>query len=257
MQGLFSTVDEPLPRLAGSQPRAVVVSFAVHAVLVAALVLVPIFWSEAPPLIPDDPLQVFVYDPPPPPPLPPPLGSGLVDRARRAETRPPEPAPSAEAPRLEVAVLPAAEPAPTPDVADDAGGSPTGSPIGVPEGMEGGVEGGMVGGVPGGVIGGVIGGTGHGLPPPVLDYDQPPRVLRQPRPEYPPDAFVKKVEGVVVVEILIDDTGRVVRMRIVQSVPLLDAAALDAVRQWVFLPAIRRGRPVATVATAPVRFRIY
>jgi protein TonB len=143
------------------------------------------------------------------------------------------------------------------EAADDAGGSPTGSPNGVPEGMEGGLEGGMVGGMPGGVIGGVIGGTGTGPIVPVLDYDQGPRLLRQARPEYPHEAFTKKIEGVVVMEILIDDTGRVARMRILQSVPLLDAAALDAVRQWIFVPAVRHGRPVATIAVAPVRFTIY
>jgi outer membrane biosynthesis protein TonB len=39
-------------------------------------------------------------------------------------------------------------------------------------------------------------------------------------------------------------------------VPLLDAAAVAAVRQWVFAPALRKGRPVATLAIAPVAFRI-
>jgi protein TonB len=122
--------------------------------------------------------------------------------------------------------------------------------------MEEGVEGGVVGGVPGGVIGGVIGGTGTG-PVPVYNVDRPPRLLRQVKPTYPPDAFTKKIEGTVVVEILIDDTGRVARARVLQSIPLLDAAALEAVRQWVFAPAIKGGRPVATIALAPVSFRIY
>jgi protein TonB len=122
--------------------------------------------------------------------------------------------------------------------------------------MEGGVEGGMVGGVPGGVIGGVIGGTGTG-PVPVLDYDRPPRALRTTKPVYPPDAFVKKVEGTVLLEILIDDSGRVARVRIVQSMPLLDRAAVEAVRTWIFEPAYKKGRPVASLASAPVTFRIY
>ena len=39
--------------------------------------------------------------------------------------------------------------------------------------------------------------------------------------------------------------------------PLLDAAALEAVRQWVFAPAHKKGRPVATLALAPVTFRIF
>jgi protein TonB len=106
------------------------------------------------------------------------------------------------------------------------------------------------------VLGGVLGGTGD-IPVPVMDYDRPPRLIRKTKPEYPREAFAKKVEGVVVVEILIDASGRVARVHVTQSVPLLDAAALDAVRQWVFEPAIRQGRPVATLAVAPVSFRIY
>jgi protein TonB len=122
--------------------------------------------------------------------------------------------------------------------------------------MPGGVEGGMVGGVPGGVIGGVIGGTGTG-PVPVVDYDRPPRALRTPRPDYPPEAFVKKVEGTVMLEILIDATGRVAGVRVAQSIPLLDKAAVDVVRTWRFEPAVKHGRPVASLAFAPVTFRIY
>ncbi len=138
----------------------------------------------------------------------------------------------------------------------EAPGSPNGSESGVPEGMEEGVEGGVVGGVPGGVVGGVIGGTGTG-PVPLRDVDRPPRLLRQVRPIYPHDAFVKKIEGTVVIEIVIDERGQVVRTRVVRSVPLLDAAAVDAVRQWIFAPAEKRGRPVATIAVTPVSFRIF
>jgi len=140
----------------------------------------------------------------------------------------------------------------------EAPGSPHGSESGRPEGMEEGVEGGVVGGVPGGVVGGVIGGSGTGpIPFPVRDPDRPPRLLRQVKPVYPSEAFVKKVEGTVVLEMLIDDRGQVVRTRVVQSVPLLDAAAIAAVRQWIFAPAIKKGRAVASVALAPVSFRIF
>jgi protein TonB len=122
--------------------------------------------------------------------------------------------------------------------------------------MEGGVEGGVVGGVIGGVVGGVIGGTGTG-PVPVSDYDRAPRLVRQTKPRYPPEAFVKKVQGVVLVEFLIDSTGRVSHPRVVRSIPLLDEAALEAVREWVFYPALRRGQAVPTIARAPVSFTIY
>ncbi len=116
----------------------------------------------------------------------------------------------------------------------------------------------MVGGVPGGVVGGVIGGTGTGpVPALVYDYDRPPRLLNPTKPKYPADAFVRKVEGVVIVEFVIDATGHVVRTRIIQSIPMLDAAALETVRTWEFTPALKHGRPVATAAQAPVTFRIF
>ena len=105
------------------------------------------------------------------------------------------------------------------------------------------------------MVGGVIGGTGAIIP--VQDYDRPPRLLKQVRPTYPQEAFAKKVEGTVVLELLIDGAGRVANARVVQSVPALDGAALEAVREWLFAPAIKQGKPVATVARAPVTFRIY
>lgn len=117
--------------------------------------------------------------------------------------------------------------------------------------------GGVVGGVPGGVLGGVIGGTGDILPVPVSSPDRLPRLLRMVKPEYPQEAFVKKVQGVVYLEILIDSNGRVVRARVTRSVPLLDDAAVAAVRQWVFVPAVKAGQRVATLAMAPVTFTLY
>ena len=59
------------------------------------------------------------------------------------------------------------------------------------------------------------------------------------------------------VEILIDSTGRVAKARVVRSIPMLDASALQTVYQWRFSPAIKNGHPVATIAHAPVMFRIY
>jgi len=117
-----------------------------------------------------------------------------------------------------------------------------------------GVEGSVVSGVPGGEVGKVVVGTGT---LPVMDYDQPPRVIKITRPQYPMEAFIKKIEGTVIVEILIDSTGRVDRARVIQSVPLLDAMALQTVYQWLFSPAVKNGRPVPTLAHAPIAFRIY
>ena len=229
-------------------------SIAGHVVAIAMLVAIPLLWPENPPDHPDY-IRALIYNPPPPPPPPLPKGSGLIEKMEPAkpvtpETKPEEPTLTAEieVPKEEELKPEAREPE------SEQAGSETGSDFGVAEGMEAGVEGGVVGGVPGGVIGGTIGGTGDG---PILDYDQPPRPIKITRPQYPQEAFVKKIEGIVELEIIIDANGRVARARVVKSIPLLDAAAIQTVQQWVFSPAIKDGRPVATIASAPVQFRIF
>ena len=224
-----------------------------HVLIVAAAVLVPILWPEEMPR--PDYVRALLYNPPPPPPPPLPKGSALVEKKEMPKRTAPEPTPEKRPePKIDSPVVVEAQPKEARAAESDQFGSPHGSDIGVLEGMEEGVEGGVVGGVPGGVIGGVVGGTGD---IPVTDYDQPARPIRLTKPVYPQEGFVKKIEGTVVVEILIDVTGRVSRARVVQSIPALDAAALACVRQWVFAPAMRHGRPVPTLASAPVHFKIY
>jgi protein TonB len=233
-------------------------SYALHTILFLLIVFIPIF---APTDLPErDYVRALLYDPPPPPPPPLPKGS----RAKPEPEKPQPPKPVVEEPQEEPEFTAPIETETPVEVAelqqeetvspDEQWGSENGSDFGVLEGMEEGVEGGMVGGIPGGVLGGVLGGTGTG---PVMDYDSPPRPIKITRPQYPQEAFVKKVEGTVTVEILIDSTGRVVRARVIQSVPMLDAAALQTVYQWIFQPAVKHGRPVPTIAHAPVAFRIY
>ncbi|HXK09078.1 MAG TPA: TonB family protein [Vicinamibacteria bacterium] len=251
--------------LASSAPRKVtrwqkigaVTTVSAHVLIVALIVFVPIFWPEALPEQGDR--RVVFFDAPPPPPPPLPRGSPMV----REKAKPETPKPVTETkPKAELtAPIETQTPKETAKLEPETGvrpedqfGSATGSDFGDPLGMEEGVEGGVVGGVPGGVLGGMLGGTGTG---PVMDYDSPPRPLKITRPQYPQEAFVKKIEGTVVVEILIDSQGRVIRARVIQSVPLLDAAALQTVYQWVFQPAVKHGRPVPTIAHAPVAFRIY
>ena len=75
-------------------------------------------------------------------------------------------------------------------------------------------------------------------------------------PVYPPLARAGRVEGVVIIEATIDPSGRVQDAKILQSIPLLDAAALDAVRQWEYTPTLLNGSPVAVVMTVTVHFRL-
>jgi protein TonB len=256
---LFATglsTSGPRPRTRW-QRTGVRISLIAHVVIVGLIVFVPIFMPEE---LPDQgDRRIVFFDPPPPPPPPLPRGSPLQPEKAKPET--PKPVTESK-PRPEfTAPIETRQPQQTAQLQPDAGirpedqfGSATGSDFGDPLGMEEGVEGGVVGGVPGGVLGGVLGGTGTG---PVMDYDSAPRPIKITRPQYPQEAFVKKIEGTVVVEILIDSQGRVVRARVIQSVPLLDAAALQTVYQWIFQPAVKHGRPVPTIAHAPVAFRIY
>jgi TonB family protein len=87
--------------------------------------------------------------------------------------------------------------------------------------------------------------------------DQLPRMIQNARPEYPHDAFLKNIQGIVEFDVLIDGTGRVVHARLIKSIPLLDSAARRCVLQWKFSPGTRRGHPVVVRGNAPVAFRIY
>ena len=64
------------------------------------------------------------------------------------------------------------------------------------------------------------------------------------------------MQGVVIVEAVISTTGHVVEARILRSVPLLDQAALDAVRQWRYTPSLLNGVPVPVVMTVTVTFTL-
>ena len=73
-------------------------------------------------------------------------------------------------------------------------------------------------------------------------------------PIVPPEAIQAGVNGVVVVEITIETDGTVKHVRVLRGIPLLDQAALDAVRQWRYEPTLRDGQAVPVVITVPVRF---
>jgi TonB family protein len=81
-----------------------------------------------------------------------------------------------------------------------------------------------------------------------------PMKIKDVRPVYPPVARDAGVQGVVVLEAVIDETGAVSAARVLRSIPLLDQAALDAVRQWQFTPTLLNGAPVPVVMTVTINF---
>ncbi|HVL67264.1 MAG TPA: energy transducer TonB [Vicinamibacterales bacterium] len=132
---------------------------------------------------------------------------------------------------------------------------------GVSEGVPGGVE----GGVPGGVLGGVVGGLPEAPPPPPPPPQAPVRVggniktptkIKDVRPVYPPIAQSARVQGMVIIEATIGADGRVKDAKVLRSIPLLDQAALDAVKQWQFTPTLLNGVPVPVIMTVTVNFTL-
>jgi protein TonB len=75
-------------------------------------------------------------------------------------------------------------------------------------------------------------------------------------PVYPPIAQSARVQGVVIVEAIIDREGKVGYSRILRSIPLLDQAALDAVNQWEFTQTRLNGSPVPVIMTVTVQFTL-
>ena len=75
-------------------------------------------------------------------------------------------------------------------------------------------------------------------------------------PVYPDIAMRARVAGMVILEAVIDAEGRVVNVKVLRSVPMLDQAAIDAVRQWEFTPTRLNGVPVPVVMTVTVNFTL-
>jgi len=133
-----------------------------------------------------------------------------------------------------------------------------------------GSAGSAVGGVGGGVIGGVVGGVVGGLPaapppPPPPPAAAPVRVggtIKAPaktkhvNPVYPPVAQSSRIQGVVILEAVIGPDGRVTGAKVLKSIPLLDQAALDAVKQWEFTPTVVNGVAVPVIMTTTVTFSL-
>jgi protein TonB len=98
-------------------------------------------------------------------------------------------------------------------------------------------------------------GTGPGLVRAGGDIKPPIRTVYV-APVYPEIASRARVSGVVVVECTIDPSGQVTDARVITGHPLLDRAALDAVRQWRYTATRLNGVPVAVLMTVTVRFTV-
>ena len=85
-----------------------------------------------------------------------------------------------------------------------------------------------------------------------------PELLHRVAPAYPELARMAGAEGRVLLEVWIDETGRVRDVQVVRSdaASTLERAAIEAVRQWLFAPARQGGQPVRVRVHVPIEFRL-
>jgi periplasmic protein TonB len=118
-------------------------------------------------------------------------------------------------------------------------------------------------------VGTIPGDVEHVLaPPPVIakaPVVEPVKIggtIRQPLkvhnvdPVYPTLAQAARVQGIVIIEATLSPDGQVSNARILRSIPLLDQAALEAVRQWQYTPTLLNGVPVPVIMTITVMFTL-
>jgi protein TonB len=177
--------------------------------------------------------------------------------ARSSTSNAPEP-PAARGTPPPVAPPPETTPA-TPDM-HDVDGTSSGVDGGVKDGVAASDGGG--GGVPDGSRAGGPGendAAGSQPAPQSVAVDpirgvKAPRKIKDVKPVYPAGAVAARAYGMIVVEATIGPDGKVKNARILRSVPLLDQAALDAVRQWEFEPTLLNGAPVAVILNVVINF---
>jgi len=212
------------------------VSLALHTIAAALIVIVPLLSADQLP-DPASAVKAFFVEPmaapaPPPPPPPP---------AARPVT-PPKIQPKPIAENQFVAPVEVPEEI-TPEESIDMG-----------EGT------GVEGGVPGGVVGGIVGGLPD-APAPVQAVRvggqiKEPKKLKNVAPVYPDIAKQARVQGVVILECTISPQGKVTDVKVLRGIPLLDQAAIEAVKQWIYTPTLLNGVPVPVIMTVTVNFKL-
>jgi protein TonB len=248
---------------AGERERwawALIAAGLVHAVALLVGLTLPHGTAKAAPL-PEEPEVVFFSFPPPPAAASSAAHATAPERVKRhARTRAPRVVPTlamkTPVPEPVEAPVETANPETPQDTPPEAEEPPASEATGTP-GVQG-VVAGIVGGVLEGREGGLPGATG-GSALELKQVARAPEVLAQVQPRYPRRAKADGIQGLVLVRIIIGTDGRVEpeHTRVIRSVPELDAAAISAVSQWRFSPALgHHGRPVRVIVEIPVQFSL-
>jgi protein TonB len=125
--------------------------------------------------------------------------------------------------------------------------------------------GGILGGVPGGVVGNVLSAiptTAPPPPPPPKKKDpirvggnvQSSKLITRVEPSYPELAKRARIQGIVLLQVTVDELGNVSEVKVIRGHPLLNDGAVGAVSQWKYSPTLLNGEPVPVIATVTVNF---
>jgi len=238
-------VSSPNPKKT-NKPWTVFLSMLFQLAFLGILILIPLIYTEA---LPKTMMATMLTAPPPPPPPPPPPAVAQIVHVK----------PQAHLMDAGKLVQPKAIPKEVKIIKEDA------EPDMASVGMTGGVPGGVAGGSMGGVLGGVIGGMGGAPPPPKPHQTGPLRVggnviaakiVNRVQPIYPPLARQTRISGTVRLHAIIGKDGTIQSLEVMNGHPLLQQAALDAVRQWRYQPTLLNGEPVDVDTTIDVIFSL-
>ena len=228
------------------KPMTVVLSAVIQIAFLGILILIPLIYTEA---LPKTMMATMLTAPPPPPPPPPPPAAVQVVKVR----------PQVHLMDAGKLLQPKVIPHDVKIIKEEAEPDP-----GV-VGAVGGVPGGVAGGSMGGVLGGVIGGIGTAPPPPKPKPTGPVRVggnvqaakiVNRVQPVYPPLARQTRISGTVRLHAIITKDGTIRELEVLSGHPLLQQAALDAVRQWRYQPTLLNGEAVEVDTTIDVIFSL-
>lgn len=217
-------------------------SFIVQLIIVGFLFLIPLWFVD---VLPVQSLATFLVAPPPPPPPPPPAAptvkvervSEVVNGSLRSPSKIPE----------KVKMIKEEE-APPP--------------------TSGGVIGGVEGGVPGGQVNGVLGSILTSSHTTQMVVAAPPKRIRvstgisegmlihRVEPVYPTIAARARIQGTVQLRAVIAKDGSIENLQVIGGHPILQQAALDAVKQWRYKPYILNGEPLEVETIVIVNFHM-
>jgi protein TonB len=231
----------------------VLVSFIAQIVVIVIAILIPMIYFDA---LPKNQLSSFLVAPPPPPPPPPPPAAAPPHVVKVIPRQ-------FDAGRL---MAPKSVPKDVAMIKEEELPPPSSG------GVVGGVPGGVPGGTAGGVIGGIIGSVPTAAPPPppppsapkpvtpqrirVGGNVQQAKLIRQPKPIYPPLAKQARISGVVKLNAIIGKDGTIQNLTVASGHPLLVPAAMEAVKQWVYQPTLLNGEAVEVVTQIDVNFTL-